>query len=323
MPSPRRSPASSSPAQPQSPQDHTENEAVLAAEEAADDATSDYGGTASSTTSVSASILDYRKENGRTYHRYKDGKYSYPNDERENDRLVLDVGTGTGLWAIEFGDEHPEAEVLGIDLSAAQPEFVPPNVKFEIDDIEEPWTFSRPFDYIHSRLMTSSLADWKKYLQNCYDNLAPGGYLELNEMDLIPTSDDGTLTDDLAFTKSLRLLGEAMGKLGRPYQDIPELKDMMVEIGFCDVVLERYKWPTNSWPRHHKYKELGVWQNENLTAGMEGFIMAPFTRIHGWSREAVLVFLVDVRKDINDRNIHAYFSVYSVWGRKPAVNEGG
>ncbi|KAK1513138.1 hypothetical protein CTAM01_00534 [Colletotrichum tamarilloi] len=352
MPSPRRSPASSSPAQPQSPQDHTENEAVLAAEEAADDATSDYGGTASSTTSVSASILDYRKENGRTYHRYKDGKYSYPNDERENDRLdlqhklwlltfdnrlgtappndpdfpvnrVLDVGTGTGLWAIEFGDEHPEAEVLGIDLSAAQPEFVPPNVKFEIDDIEEPWTFSRPFDYIHSRLMTSSLADWKKYLQNCYDNLAPGGYLELNEMDLIPTSDDGTLTDDLAFTKSLRLLGEAMGKLGRPYQDIPELKDMMVEIGFRDVVLERYKWPTNSWPRHHKYKELGVWQNENLTAGMEGFIMAPFTRIHGWSREAILVFLVDVRKDINDRNIHAYFSVYSVWGRKPAVNEGG
>lgn len=52
---------------------------------------------------------------------------------------VLDVGTGTGIWAIQFGDDHPEAEassnmmmdfgcvltvdqVLGVDLSATQPD---------------------------------------------------------------------------------------------------------------------------------------------------------------------------------------------------------
>jgi ubiquinone/menaquinone biosynthesis C-methylase UbiE len=31
-------------------------------------------------------------------------------------KRVLDVGTGTGIWAIDFGDEHPEAEVKG-DIS--------------------------------------------------------------------------------------------------------------------------------------------------------------------------------------------------------------
>lgn len=24
---------------------------------------------------------------------------------------VLDIGTGTGIWAMEFGEEHPESEV--------------------------------------------------------------------------------------------------------------------------------------------------------------------------------------------------------------------
>jgi tRNA G46 methylase TrmB len=34
---------------------------------------------------------------------------------------VLDVGTGTGIWAMDFGDEHPESHVVGIDLSPSQP----------------------------------------------------------------------------------------------------------------------------------------------------------------------------------------------------------
>lgn len=37
---------------------------------------------------------------------------------------VLDVGTGTGIWAIEMADMHPEAEIVGIDLSPIQPKWV-------------------------------------------------------------------------------------------------------------------------------------------------------------------------------------------------------
>ncbi|KAF4926052.1 Secondary metabolism regulator LAE1 [Colletotrichum fructicola] len=274
-------------------------EAILAADETTDDAVSVLGSISSSSASVSSSILDYRTENGRTYHRYKDGKYSYPNDETESDRLemqhnlflvtydnklgtappndtslgvevkrVLDVGTGTGVWAVEFGDEHPEAEVLGVDLSAIQPDFAPPNVKFEIDDIEEPWTFAQPFDYIHSRMMTSSLSDWRVYLQRCYD---------------------------------------ALEKSGRAFQSIPALRGMMLDIGFRDVTMTKYKWPTNPWAKDAKHKKIGAWNNENLNAGVEAWAMAPFTRVHGWTRVEVQGFLVDVRKDLGDRRIHAYW----------------
>ncbi|CAJ2503698.1 Uu.00g110920.m01.CDS01 [Anthostomella pinea] len=37
--------------------------------------------------SVTSSIYDHVEENGRTYHRFKEGKYMLPNDEKEQDRL--------------------------------------------------------------------------------------------------------------------------------------------------------------------------------------------------------------------------------------------
>lgn len=46
---------------------------------------------------------------------------------------------------------------------------VPPNIRFEVDDIEETWTYRELFDYIHCRAMTSSISDWRKLLQQAYE----------------------------------------------------------------------------------------------------------------------------------------------------------
>ncbi|KAK1712345.1 hypothetical protein BDP67DRAFT_578576 [Colletotrichum lupini] len=46
--------------------------------------------------------------------------------------------------------------------------------------------------------MESSIGDWEKYIQKCFDNLNAGGYQDLNEFDIIPTSDDGSLREDSA-----------------------------------------------------------------------------------------------------------------------------
>ena len=81
---------------------------------------------------------------------------------------ILDIGAGTGLWCIEMGDLYPSAQITGVDLSANMPTLTPPNVHFEVDDVEDRWTFNQPFDYIHCRYMTASIRDWPALVNQCF-----------------------------------------------------------------------------------------------------------------------------------------------------------
>jgi hypothetical protein len=89
-----------------------------------------YGGSefgSDGTMSVTSSVRDYAFENGRRYHRYREGRYVFPNDESEQDREdmkhsmivnlcggklhfapiekdpqnIIDLGTGTGIWCMD------------------------------------------------------------------------------------------------------------------------------------------------------------------------------------------------------------------------------
>lgn len=77
-----------------------------------------------------------------------------------NIKRCLDFGTGTGIWAIDFADEFPNCEVIGTDLSPIQPTWVPPNLKFFVDDVESDWSYNvdNHFDFIHGRMMGGALS---------------------------------------------------------------------------------------------------------------------------------------------------------------------
>ncbi|KAL3425366.1 methyltransferase [Phlyctema vagabunda] len=295
-----------------------------------------------STASIASSIFKSREENGRTYHAYKDGKYVLPNDERENDRQdlqnhlclltfnqklsfapftkvdrVLDVGTGTGIWAIDFADEHPEAEVIGVDLSPHQPDFVPPNLSFQIDDLEEPWNFSRKFDYVHSMMMTGAFRDWPRFYEQAFENLESGGWVEIQDIDFPIRCDDDTMPKSSYLYQWSEILLEASNTLGFKLDTCGKAKEMMSDVGFVDIIEVPFRWPMNRWPKQRKYKELGMWVQENFTSGLEAMSLALLTRGLGWSKEQVEVFTAFVRKDMCDQNIHAYWPIYVVYGRKP------
>ncbi|KAF6829184.1 methyltransferase domain-containing protein [Colletotrichum plurivorum] len=301
-----------------------------------------------SVTSLKASILDYRRENGRTYHRFSDGNYFLPNDALEQERLdianhlwalvwngqlcmcpkkdgakrVLDLGTGTGIWASDFADEHPDAMVLGVDLSPIQPEYVPPNCKFEIDDFERDWTWSEPFDLIFARNMCGAVRDWERVISQAYDNLEPGGYLEIHDNVYPIQCDDGTLTEDMALFKWSALLVEAAEIINRPLTMVPRLPAMMEAAGFEDVTIIREKMPASPWSNDPHLREIGIWTQASLLPGIEGIAMALFTRVLGWRAADVLTLCSQVRRDAKNLNIHAYWYGFAIYGRKPMPRKG-
>jgi trans-aconitate methyltransferase len=222
-----------------------------------------------SSTSLASSVFNYTYENGRRYHAYRAGAYFLPNDELEQDRLdlrhhifrltldgelfraplftvpdrVLDIGTGTGIWAMDFADEFPSVIVIGTDLSPIQPRWVPPNCKFVVDDAESDWLYTpdETFDFIHGRALGGSIADWTRFYQQVYTHLKPGGWIEMQEYEVWVKSDDDSINRGGKLSEWQRLVDEASTKFGKRFNVAEMHKQYLIDAGFVDVQDDIYK----------------------------------------------------------------------------------
>ena len=221
------------------------------------------------TTSLGSSVLNYTYENGRRYHAYHSGEYLFPNDEKEQERLdlkhhvfklilggklfsapigsnpqrILDIGTGTGIWAIDVADEYTSAEVIGTDLSPIQPSWVPPNCTFIVDDAENEWPYypNTAFDFVHWRVLTGAIKDWPHLHKQAYQHLKPGGWLEVQEHDARISSDDDSVEKAKDLVEWFSTVHKAGEKFGKKMDVADNQKQWMINAGFVDVQEDIYK----------------------------------------------------------------------------------
>lgn len=158
-----------------------------------------------------------------------------------------------------MADRHPTAEVLGVDIAPMQPQWVPPNCSFEIDDVESDWLYRFDhFDFIHAREFLLAIRDWPKLMRQSFDHLKPGGWLELSCSMPEPGSDDNTIPENSAwvqFTAVFFKIGEAIGASGHA----PKLwKSQLEAQGFEDVHEYIFKIPCNSWAKDKRLKNIGA-----------------------------------------------------------------
>ena len=215
------------------------------------------------------------------------------------------------------GDEYPGAEITGIDLSPIQPLWVPPNVKFIVDDAEMEWVDPpNSLDYVHLRHMALTIKDMPRLLAQAFRALKPGGWIELQDFLYITHSDDNTKPDDYKYDEFVRLEREGFSKFGFDLHGQQKNEGMVKDAGFVNIDNKMYKAPIGTWPKDRGLKQAGLY-NTAIIIDFFPAVMAPFTRGLGWSTEEVEVFLVDVRKSIQNTDIHAYYTFHNVIGQKP------
>ncbi|KAB8072208.1 S-adenosyl-L-methionine-dependent methyltransferase [Aspergillus leporis] len=297
--------------------------------------------------SLHSTVRDYCYENGRRYHAYRYGQYPMPNDEEEQDRLafmhhlfklllggalyrapmdqgpepqrILDVGTGTGIWALEIAEDFPNAEIVGTDLSPIQPNWAPPNCTFLVDDAESDWAFSESeaFDYVHARSMGGGISDWNRFLQQAYEHVKPGGWVEIQEYETWIRSDDGTAENAKMLMDWQEKIDKASKLFGRHMNVAPDLSGYMQDAGFINVRDDVYKAPVGSWPKSSRLKEIGRVGKVTLYEAVEPYTLALFTRVLGFSPEEAREYADGVRAELLDGSYHIYVLYHYVYGQKP------
>ncbi|KAM0197261.1 hypothetical protein ACHAPI_005119 [Fusarium lateritium] len=302
---------------------------------------------ASSTASITSSILEYRTIQGRTYHSEQgNAQYWGSNDDKQNDLMdlthyiltlglgdklhlaplkedkiqqVIDIGTGTGIWAIDFADQYPGAEVLVTDLSPIQPSWIPPNLRFEIEDCTREWTFKSNFaDYIHARWLFGSIKSWDDFFSEAFRVCKPGGWIESHEAASSVTSDDNTVDPDSAMGHWGKFFLEGSKKIGTSFTVVEDgtQRKAMEAAGFINIQEFEFRNPIGSWPKDPIEKRMGSYTQYGLETDSEGFILF-MAHALGWKREEILVYIAQFRREIRSGKHHGYFAQKVVWGQKP------
>nr|XP_036589604.1 flavonol synthase flavanone 3-hydroxylase [Colletotrichum truncatum]KAF6801609.1 flavonol synthase flavanone 3-hydroxylase [Colletotrichum truncatum] len=244
---------------------------VQAAREAAEDEDNDSAlgeENASSTASITSTILEYRKIHGRTFHgEVGNAQYWGSNDEQQNE-----------CWDIKYLGHYSE-----------------------IEDCTREWTFApESFDYIHIRFLVGSIEDWPALFKQAYKTLKPGGYLESFEVSPAILSDDDTVPETSALGQWGKFFEEGGRKMGRTFRVLDEnlQKTSMEEAGFEEITEWNNKAPIGVWPKDPVKREIGEWAQLTLLSDIEGYVLFMANVMSTWSREEIHVYAAQLRREI-------------------------
>ncbi|RDA84276.1 hypothetical protein CP532_3356 [Ophiocordyceps camponoti-leonardi (nom. inval.)] len=245
----------------------------------------------SETRSLTDSIRQHVLDGNLRYHAYHQGTYAFPNDETEQwgdelkHDLTVDLCDGRLFLApchelFELGaqvldlvaDLYPKSRFHGMDLSPIQPDWVPENVEFFVDDFEDErgWGYeANSFDYIHVRHTTHSIKNRPQVWKRIYEHLKPGGYVEVQEFQYVARCDDSSCDRPYAWRDFLRYLEAGLGALGSDLNGGRHVEAELRTAGFTDLSCREVGCPVGTWPRTQRARERGRALRDAMSLGLE------------------------------------------------------
>ncbi|KAH6900297.1 methyl transferase [Thelonectria olida] len=275
---------------------------------------------------------------GRFYGSWKIGKYLVPIDAEELNRLdilhkffqllrnekpfespivrpnpkIMDLGTGTGIWAISITEGLSLAETNTHMLIMAS---IPPGCHPMQFDLEEPtWgPLLTDCDLIHIRMLLGSIRTdlWPQTYRNVLEHLAPGiGHLEQVEIDWTPRWDDDERPAKSVYQEWVDLYLNGMDQFNRTARVNPEKTRQMLEAaGFTDIKEQVRKVYLCPWTYDRDERELARWFNLGASHSLEAFTLIPLIDKLGMKFEDVRELCAAAKDEICKLRYHTYCNV--------------
>ncbi|KAJ3495770.1 hypothetical protein NLG97_g3154 [Lecanicillium saksenae] len=251
----------------------------------------------------------------------KNEAFSYP-IQRPNPR-VLDLGTGTGIWAINVAEYYlRNAEIMAVDLNRIQPALIPPNMQtmqFDLEDASwEP--LLKDCDLIHMRMLLGSIHNslWPATYQRAFEHTIPGGYIEQVEIDWIPSWEGSDLPEHSALLEWARKFLQGMDGFQRSARvHTPSVRGMMQAAGFVEFEERTIRCYVNPWCDDAQDKLVAQWFNLCLIDGVQAMSLAPMIENLGMNIDQVNALQDAVKLECCKLRYHAYCTMHIWTARRP------
>src|SRR5215469_2685261 len=219
---------------------------------------------------------------------------------------VLDAGAGTGQWGADLLQQHPNAFVVGLDLTRPKPD-IPPGYHAVVGNLLHGLPFVEgEFDLVHQRWLISGipLDAWPGLVRELVRTCRPGGWVELVEG---PTRGrrEGPASERLQ-----DLSNQLWGARGLDQQSVVagSLDRYLMDAGLQDVQRHEVELPLGEWGGR-----LGQMMAADLRAIFQR-MAGMFTGL-GLSHDEFAGLVQAASREWEE--LHTAYSAVVAWGRKP------
>ncbi|KAG6901202.1 hypothetical protein C0995_015449 [Termitomyces sp. Mi166 len=239
--------------------------------------------------------LHFSERDGRLYHSHHSSPYPLPVDTPEQERLsvthvilylliganyvgpvpdvlaptperqklVLDLCTGNGKWVLAMAREFPHVQFRGFDIVPIATRYPPPNVQFEIDDVNTPFRWRMAsVDLVHARSISMAVRNYATVLREVGRVLRPNGLFISYEWGRYPACHPSLRLRPSERAPGLcaffDVLTQALDMCRGIKPIAGTVPDLLSAAGcFRDIAVRVYYMPIGPWHSDPRMKDLG------------------------------------------------------------------
>ncbi|KAJ6513049.1 S-adenosyl-L-methionine-dependent methyltransferase [Mycena sanguinolenta] len=221
---------------------------------------------------------------------------------------ILELGCGSGAWAIQAAKQFPGAQVIAVDQYPLPDRILPSNMNFQLANVMQRLEFpDGTFDIVHARMVMMHVVDGPNTLLRVSRLVKPGGLLLIEDLDSISAAESG---------------GPATRRVVYKFKEIQERRGVDIEFGrkieaiirsldnFSDIHAKKISMPYGANGPDEALNQLGLGMKKSFL----GFVWSLPSRLHDQGLTRELVRECDEEQEQCDTA--SVMDMYFCWARR-------